>query len=374
MKIIVGGDICPIGRNEHVFSNQQDELQEAARIFSDYDLVLANLECPLIDSPSPIIKGGPVLGASTKTVSGLVSLGINAAILANNHIMDHGEAGLRSTLLKLDQFGIKHVGANLDIKSASEPLFYEDGNDHVAVLAFAEKEYSYATSTNPGACPLDVNLVVRKLMIIPKDTFTIVLIHGGNEFFPYPNPWLQDTCHLMVDLGANLVICQHSHCVGAHERYEDALIVYGQGNLAFDRYSRHSKWWEGVLISVSISENRLMDYEFIPIIQQPGGRVFRYADVPEQRRILSEIDQYSKIVVNPDQLKKEWEKFCLGKKRIYQGLLFGYNRLAYYINEFTGFADVKSKTGKMNIGNVLRCPSHLEVLRTIYSLENTSQE
>jgi len=371
MKILIGGDICPMGRNEALFRKPQAMLENPAKILSGYDLVIANLECPLIEAQTPIVKGGPVLGVSKETIAGLKALGIHVVTLANNHIMDHGDAGLKSTLFHLAQAGIKHVGANMDLKSASETLMINQ-NQEIAILAFAEKEYSYATPASPGACPLDVNLIVRKLLSISKHAFKIVLLHAGNEMFPYPNPWLQDTCHLLVELGANLVICQHSHCIGAYERYQNAMIVYGQGNLVFDRYSKHHQWWKSVLISVEVTHNLFAEYQFLPVIQNPGTQVFRLADDNERQQILSELDGYSNVVINPHSLAQEWEKFCRDKKKIYQSLLFGHDQFAYYLNRLTGFSDLKTKAGKMNTGNVLRCASHLEVLRTIYSLKNTT--
>lgn len=39
----------------------------------------------------------------------------------------------------------------------------------------------------------------------------------------------------MVEKGADLVIYQHSHCVGSYEKYKDSTIVYGQGNFMFNK-------------------------------------------------------------------------------------------------------------------------------------------
>ena len=374
MKIAIGGDICPIGRNEPVFCSGLDGLKEASKILSGFDLVMANLECPLIETPSPIRKIGPVLAASTETAAGLGLLGVNVVGIGNNHIMDHGEAGLSSTLQTLKRFGIKSVGANLDLESAGEPFFQDIDGTRLIVLAFAEREFSYATPTRPGACPLDVNLVVRKLLAIPKDCFTIVLLHGGNEQFPFPNPWLQDTCHLIAELGARLIVCQHNHCISAFESYGETLIVYGQGNLVFDGGTHPSSWWESVILSVSISGHSLKDFEFIPTVQDPGGQAFRLADEPERKSILDRMEGYAQVTSDKRQLEQEWLKFCEDKKRFYQSGLLGYGRLAAYANQVSGFADAIIPTsGKMRIGHVLQCASHLEVLRTIYSLDNPNQ-
>lgn len=373
MKILIGGDVCPVGRNEQSFANP--ELVHSLRQFYvGTDLLMVNLECPLVKQSTPILKGGPVLGACTEAVVGLIELGIDIVGLANNHIMDHGLEGLQTTIEVLHEAGILTVGAGDTIHRASQPLRTHIGNNPVTVFAFAELEYSQATSNRAGACPLNLNLVVRALRNVPKDTVCIVLLHGGNEHYPYPNPWLQDTCRLMVELGADVVVCQHSHCIGAYEVYKDALIVYGQGNLVFDLPSQHQAWWQGLLVGVEFNNGNLVDFEFIPVVQEPGAKVIRQANGNDRAEILNELEIRSKVLGDPQQLEQQWQKFCREQKRLYQTLLFGFNRMFHIANKITGIADFLPRRGQMNIGNVLRCASHLEVLKTIYSLEHTTGE
>jgi poly-gamma-glutamate synthesis protein (capsule biosynthesis protein) len=58
IDIVIGGDICPIGRNLQYFMSG-----DAIRIFNDLlddirkaDLSIINLECPLITKNDPIQK------------------------------------------------------------------------------------------------------------------------------------------------------------------------------------------------------------------------------------------------------------------------------------------------------------------------------
>jgi poly-gamma-glutamate synthesis protein (capsule biosynthesis protein) len=70
ITVIIGGDVCPIGRSLRYFKNMKidflfnDLLQEIQN--SDFSIV--NLECPLINENTPIRKSGPVL-ASTAPAS-----------------------------------------------------------------------------------------------------------------------------------------------------------------------------------------------------------------------------------------------------------------------------------------------------------------
>ena len=40
----------------------------------------------------------------------------------------------------------------------------------------------------------------------------------------------------MAENGADVVICQHSHCIGCYEEYQGCYILYGQGNFHFARF------------------------------------------------------------------------------------------------------------------------------------------
>ena len=61
------------------------------------------------------------------------------------------------------------------------------------------------------------------------------IINGGKEHYRYPSPDLQKICRKFIDKGADLVVCQHSHCIGCEEKYNHGTIVYGQWNFLFDR-------------------------------------------------------------------------------------------------------------------------------------------
>jgi len=74
----------------------------------------------------------------------------------------------------------------------------------------------------------------------------IVLYHDGKEHYRYPSPMLQRRCRKFVDAGADLVLTQHSHCIGCFENYKEKTIVYGQGNFLFD--GQDNEYWRTSLL------------------------------------------------------------------------------------------------------------------------------
>lgn len=202
-NIIIGSDICPIGRNEKLF-----EAGDAKNIFNDLlsefeqaDFSVANLECPLINSKTPILKHGPVLGVSSGCIKGIKNASIDLLNLANNHIMDHGAQGLRNTLEVCKEYAIRTVGAGENLDQARR-LHIEDINGiRIAIVGLSEHEFSIASKNTYGANPIDIIDYVRNVRSNKKDfDYLIALLHGGNENFPYPNPQLRETCRFLVEM------------------------------------------------------------------------------------------------------------------------------------------------------------------------------
>ena len=268
--IIIGGDTCPSGNIEVEFKKGDSKaiLNDVLPVFESADYVLVNLECPFITEKSPIEKDGIALGADTECANGLKAIGIDAVNLANNHILDHGKKGLKSTIEILNNNNIEYFGASNNLENAQKPLFITINGKCFCLIGVAEHEFSIALDDAYGANPADPIQVVRTLRA-NKDSFDhlIVLVHGGKEYYRNPTPKQQEFCRFLVEEGADAVICQHSHCAGTFEYYMEKPIVYGQGNFIFENLGRNTAMWnEGFLVSLNFNGNKI-NTEFIPFTQ-----------------------------------------------------------------------------------------------------------
>ena len=373
MQIAIASDLCPQLRNEPLFMERK--IPKALQSFLEAcDFVVANMECPLIVSPSPIKKIGANLSASVDCAQGIRDLGIHVMTLANNHIMDHGLAGIESTIAALSQVGIETFGAGKNLEEAIRPYHKTFGENDIYLLTYAENEFNVADKNRPGASPLDIRLIVRQLIAAPKHALKIVILHGGNEHYQLPNPWLRDTCRLIVELGASVVVVQHTHCVGTYEEYHNGLILYGQGNFIFDKMQPANRvlWDNGVLLTLEVHRNQLQAWRVVPYHQSPAVGMLRFTDEAESASILEAMAKRSEIVRSEDQLEKHWEDYCQKRKMGYQNYLLGYGSFMRRLNWHFHIADRMNDKTKMNIGNILRCQAHYEILRAIYSQENTT--
>jgi len=270
LSILIAGDLVPTKTNEGLFVKGEmssllgDTLNE---LFQKADVSSVNLECPLTTNDTPIAKCGPNLRALPETIKGIKALNPTVIGLANNHILDYGEKGLLDTLSLLSDNDIPYVGVGKNLKDAAQSIHVvEKKGWRIGFYACAEHEFTIVTEKRPGANPFDpleTGDIVKSLKDECKLDILIVLYHGGKEYYQYPSPGLQKVCRHLVQKGADLVVCQHSHCIGAYEHYSSGDIVYGQGNFIFDMQHPLSK--ESLLISYELEKEKKPVLSFIPI-------------------------------------------------------------------------------------------------------------
>lgn len=369
MKITILGDVCPTVDTLERFLEP-----DAQGLFGDLlpsmqssDLVVANLECALTDTPHPIDKAGPVLHAPVRCIKALRDVGVRVLSLANNHIRDCGTQGVLSTLQACHDAGISTVGAGPSLADAQQPLVIEVAGQKVGIIAFAEHEFNFATRQRAGANWLDVYTDFDALRALrAKVNLLIVLYHGGIEYHPYPSPLLQRKCRKMADCGADVVLCQHSHCVGTIEHYGGNTIVYGQGNTLFGYRKGDDGWNTGMSITIEMETGPQAQVSYQMMTMTPGGLRFLQPDVDEMWR--HTLAERTAQVTDDTFVEKQWLDFCRSQESLNLPLLFGWPRLLVAMNRRMGNVLVRlllSRHRANIVHNLLRCEAHHEVMDTI---------
>lgn len=360
MKIIIGADIVSTAGNEKEFINGDTEKlvgKELKKILDDADFIIANLEVPLCREHTPIAKSGPCLIANPDTINGYKALGINLLALANNHTMDQGKEGFLSTMKVLDDAGIPYVGGGLTQDDAAKPYIFTLDGKKIGVYACAEHEYGWARDYGMGGNgfdPLDSLDEIAELK--SQVDYCIVLYHGGREHYRYPTPRLQKVCRKIVEKGADLVMCQHTHCVGSMEEYKGGTIVFGMGNFLFD-YCR-CEWWEtSILVSVDVSNGFKVDY--IPIEQVDNS----FIKLSHNKEILDGFYRRSEEIKDTAFVQKNFHELAMDMQKNY-----------YYGNIFKHIMVPTAVSGpyRKAIENCIRCEVHREMI--LESLREDTQD
>lgn len=367
MSIIIGADIVPCESNQELFANGNAEAlagKELLEVLQKADYRICNLEVPLTDQETPITKYGPNLIAPTSGVNGLKALGIDMVTLANNHILDHGPSGLDSTIRALEKAGISYTGAGKNLNEARKPIYYMTGEKRIGFYACAEHEFSIATEHLPGANPYDALNTFDDIRDTKNECdYLVVLYHGGKEHYRYPSPGLQRICRKMVEKGADLVVCQHSHCIGCKEDYLQGTIVYGQGNFIFS--GQDNEFWNtGLLISL----NDQGEISYVPLKRTGSG--VRLASGDEGEAITDAFRRRSEEIQEEGFIEAQYRRFAQESidgyiryfSSTHNSLLYkGINRL--FRNRIRDRAVRRylrnKKTGMMNF---IECEAHRELL------------
>lgn len=364
-SIIIGGDLVPTKTNLDLF-NAGDIVNlignDLRDILNNCDFRIFNLEVPLSDSEAPIPKCGPNLIAPTSTVRGIKALNPSLIALANNHILDHGVQGLRSTEVILKRYGIPYVGAGNNLVEASRPYIIEREGIRIGIYACAEHEFSIATDVNPGANPFDPLESLDHIISLKAECdYVIMLYHGGKEYYRYPSPYLQKVCRKIAQKGADLVVCQHSHCIGCYEEYEGSIIVYGQGNFIFD-HSESDYWQTSLLLRVSISDRIAVDY--IPIGK--NGKSIELAVSKEKSEILEQFKHRSAQINEHGFIERQYHNFANSMEQHYLYALSGYGKWLQRIDrKLLAGKLIKrqfSNRKRLVLRNYIECEAHRELI------------
>lgn len=170
--------------------------------------------------------------------------------LANNHILDCGEEGVRTTLARLKSDGIEQVGVNESAEDAAKPRIIELKGLRIGWVA-------HTFSVNFKPVPVDKPWIVNMtpMHLVPDADVSgieaqvrgcrragcdlvFVSLHWGLEFELYPHPDQIRWAHRFADAGADAVIGHHPHVPQPVEIYRPAgdparcvPILYSVGNL-----------------------------------------------------------------------------------------------------------------------------------------------
>jgi poly-gamma-glutamate synthesis protein (capsule biosynthesis protein) len=344
---------------------------DAERVFKDVipliqgcDYAVGNLECPLCEPDQPILKSGPNLSAPVSSAATLHKAGFRAMGLANNHILDFGPTGLQSSLEACQASGLATFGAGKDLASAQPPHIVEIRGQRIAFLAIAEDERCLAGPTSAGANPLDPIPVVRTIATF-KDSFDrlVIILHGGNEGFQFPSPWLRDQCHFLIEQGADAVLCQHSHCIGAMETYQMGTILYGQGNFLFNYDSHGSLGGQGLGVVIAFPAAGPALLELHPIEQAPDAIGIRLCAPESARKILDGLQGRSAVLKDALQYGQVWKDWCERQRDAYLTKVFGLGKWLGRLNRGCWMFRFLSSRTLLGIYNIVSCESHRATFR-----------
>ncbi len=204
-----------------------------------------------------------------QTARGLSNAGFDIISLATPHIMDYGKEGFIDTLEFLSWYGIKYVGAGMNIKEAKQPVIIEAKGTKVAFLAYYrgfqfDKTFFAKENQIGPAFPVFEDLEKDIANAKEQSDIVIVFMHwgartNGNEVTGRQRLYAQK----LIDSGADLVIGQKINILQGVEVYNGKLIFYSLGDFIYGTYAKKEPY--GFMLRLVISDKKIIRSEIIPI-------------------------------------------------------------------------------------------------------------
>jgi hypothetical protein len=351
------------GQAGDIFHDLLSEIQSA-------DLAAVNLECPLVSRSSPITKAAPTLGAPPACVQGFVDAQWDVLNLANNHSFDHGADGLLETVQAIQNAGLTVVGAGDSLRAAKAPAIIQVNGQRVVIYSMAEREFSVADETIPGANPFDLINFVQAVRLHKQGGIFIALVHGGKEYYPYPTPEMIRRSRFMVEMGADAVIWCHTHCPLPWETYAGRPIAYGLGNLIFEPLGAAlQSWHQGYLARLEIDGNEVR-FEPIPYTQSLHAIGATSMGEAEAAGFLEELQARSGELKDPLLVETKWREFCRFQRMDYLSMLFASSPTMDRLRRVM-LPLLHRRRAILQSLLLVQCETHREVLETLFRDERS---
>ena len=231
----------PVGMS-YIWGAALEELERARP-----DARIINLETSVTRSDAWVDKGINYR-MSPENAACLQEGGFDCCVLANNHVLDWGKAGLLDTLTAMEALDIKTAGAGRDLTAASWPAVIDIASKgRVLVDAFADRTSGvprdWAARTDaPGinVLPdLSDDSIARACRQIgefrrPGDIVVVSLHWGGNWGYEIPDKQIRFAHRMVDDADVSVVYGHSSHHPKGIEVYRNRLILYGCGDFLND--------------------------------------------------------------------------------------------------------------------------------------------
>ncbi len=283
--------------------------------------------------------------------------------MANNHIMDYGTEGVHDTIELCTMNGIRTIGVGSSEAGSIRPYIASIKSKKLAVFNFADNEFITTPDGKYTCAPIDPVKIFYELKSVRDSVdFIIIVFHAGNEFYELPSPRTKELYRFFVDIGAHVVISNHTHAYSGYEIYQSRPIFYGLGNFIYDWPGKvNGDWNKGYTVRLLLSDK--VRFELIPLKQgneKPG--VFRL-DADEMTAFRENISRLNMIIADDMRLEAEFRKYCDSVNPMYDAFIEPYlGKRVASLRKRGLFPRLTSSRKRLLLLNIIRCESHRDVL------------
>jgi poly-gamma-glutamate synthesis protein (capsule biosynthesis protein) len=274
ITLAFAGDVHFTARTLKLLADPATAFGPISSVLSSADFTAVNLETAVTNGGTPQPKTYHFRAPAT-AFTALHDAGIDLVTMANNHVLDYGQAGLANTLAAAKAARFPYVGIGVNAAAAWAPYVVSIKGVKIAIIGVsqvAELASSWvATDTRPGeANSIDLGRTLAAVRAAKQlASVVIVFMHWGTEGESCPDPNQLSLARQLSAAGANIIIGSHAHMLQGSGWLGHTFVAYGMGNFL---------WWEnsystatGVL-ELTLHPHAPLTSRFIPAVVSSTGQ------------------------------------------------------------------------------------------------------
>jgi poly-gamma-glutamate capsule biosynthesis protein CapA/YwtB (metallophosphatase superfamily) len=274
ITLAFAGDVNFAGRTRRLLADPATAFGPITGVLRAADFTAVNLETAVTSGGTPQPKTYH-FRAPAAAFTALRDAGIDLVTMANNHVLDYGQAGLADTLAAARAARFPVVGIGTSAAAAWAPYLTTIMGTRIAVIGVsqvAELASSWvATPARPGeANAIDPGRTLAAVRSARRQAgVVIVFMHWGTEGQACPDPAQLSLARQLAAAGASIIVGAHAHMLQGSGWLGRTFVAYGLGNFL---------WWEhsystatGVL-ELTLHPHAPLTARFIPATVSGTGR------------------------------------------------------------------------------------------------------
>lgn len=315
---LIHGAIYDDARENGTF-NFDKMFENVKPIIQEYDLAFYNQES-ILGGTSLGLSSYPRFNSPQEVGDTFVNMGFNLVGLANNHTLDMGKRGIKSSLAYWKtKENVITAGSYESEEDRINPKIMEKNGITYALL-------SYTTTTNGLIPPSDEPYLITVYnkekvkedveRLRDKVDLLLVSMHWGEEYTHNPNNEQIEIAQYLASLNVDIVIGHHPHVVQPMTFIDDTLVIYSLGNFIASQYGIEKL--TGLMASVTVKKTTINGVAETTLVNPTAELVYTYSIKNTYRhsyklypyKILNNnllnnyeyhFEKYSQIVKNSDQ-------------------------------------------------------------------------
>lgn len=214
---------------------------EIGPLLSEADITHISNEVPFArDCPAPDpVQRNLIFCSNAGYIELLETVGADVIELTGDHFNDWSREAMLFTLELYQERGWPYYGGGANIEEARRPLTLEHNGNKIAFIGCNGKGGGYASADvdYPGAAECDYELMETQVRDLVAQGYLVIATFQHNEVYTFiPQPTLIRDFTRISGAGAAIVSGSQAHQPhGLEFPRDDAIIMYGLGNLFFDQ-------------------------------------------------------------------------------------------------------------------------------------------